>query len=145
MIKLFSLIFSTFSPIRFYPSPTMMPSNHLLKTNYVFPHEWLVCTFCFSPKRCLYFEAPTLGEPQCTCFKLLKICCLACVRLAAREAYNTHIELLRNSKLQKSSLFFGSRFMKTDSQRDGSSFSPYESDRNAEKGHLQTPAYGRHQ
>ena len=22
----------------------MMPSNHLLKTNYVFPHEWLVCT-----------------------------------------------------------------------------------------------------
>ena len=29
--------------------PTMMPSNHLLKTNYVFPHEWLVCTFCFLP------------------------------------------------------------------------------------------------
>jgi len=27
----------------------MMPSNHLLKTNYVFPHEWLVCTFCFLP------------------------------------------------------------------------------------------------
>jgi len=26
MIKLFSLIFSTFSPIRFYPFPTMMPS-----------------------------------------------------------------------------------------------------------------------
>jgi hypothetical protein len=21
---------------------TMMPSNHLLKTNHVFPHEWLV-------------------------------------------------------------------------------------------------------
>jgi len=23
-------------------NPTMMPRNHLLKTNYVFPHEWLI-------------------------------------------------------------------------------------------------------
>ena len=44
MIKLFSLIFSTFSPSKFSLTLTMMPSNHLLKTNYVFPHEWLVCT-----------------------------------------------------------------------------------------------------
>ena len=44
MIKLFSLIFSTFGLNRFYPILAMMPSNHFLKTNYVFPHEWLVCT-----------------------------------------------------------------------------------------------------
>ncbi len=44
MIKLFSLIFSTFGLNGFYPAYAMMPSDHLPKTNYVFPHEWLVCT-----------------------------------------------------------------------------------------------------
>lgn len=105
MIKLFSLIFSTFSQIRFYPFLTMMPSNHLLKTNYVFPHEWLVCTFCFSPILALFSKAMTLGEPQCTCFKLLKSCCFGFVSLAAREAYNTHIELPRNLNMKKINVF----------------------------------------
>ena len=61
MIKLFSLIFSTFGPSKFYLTLAMMPSNHLLKTNYVFPHEWLVCT--------LLQLSTELREP----FKKLKI------------------------------------------------------------------------
>ena len=38
MIKLFSLK----KVLAFRWNPTMMPRNHLLKTNYVFPHEWLI-------------------------------------------------------------------------------------------------------
>ena len=46
-----------------------------------------------------------IEEPQCTCFKLLKICDLAAFGLAAREAYNTHMKCWRNRNLQKKNVF----------------------------------------
>ena len=145
MIKLFSLIFSTFGKFRFNPFPTMMPSNHLLKTNYVFPHEWLVCTFCFSLVGLLIFQGLPSGEPQCTCFIFLKSCCISVLGCAAREAYNTHIALPRNQNMKKVTVFFHSTSWVIQASASDSSFSPYESDRNAEIAPLQwlTGPWGR--
>ena len=109
MIKLFSLIFSTFSPSKFSLTLTMMPSNHLLKTNYVFPHEWLVLYILLLLTHFVsrFITAQNvIEEPQCTCFKLLKICALAAFGLAAREAYNTHMKCWRNRNLQKRTFFY---------------------------------------
>ena len=63
-----------------------------------------------------------LEEPQCTCFKLLKICGLAVFGLAAREAYNTHMKWWRNRNLQKNGRFFTTLFANAVVQSGDSSF-----------------------